>query len=112
MSAVVKLSSKLPGDFEINGLDGIVDELIANPKTVRLAVTTFSVSKLTTDVATGDEVPTIETHSIEVAGTEGEGFEALKAFVLDQRRLRTGREPLPFDTVEIVEQSALPDSEA
>ncbi len=56
MSATAKLSSKLPGDEEINGLDALVPDLLASPTDIICVIGWVKVVKITQDVETGDEI--------------------------------------------------------
>lgn len=99
MSAVVKLSSKLPGDEEVNGLDVLASQLVDNPDQVICAITWFVPTKITRDVESGAEVPTLEVRRVEPIGA----VDATPRDVVDlAARLyeaRTGKNPLPFDQV-------------
>jgi len=103
MSAVVKLSPKMPGDFEMNGLDSIAEELVEDPKTLRMGVVWFDTAKTTVDTDTGDHVPTIRFRRFEPLGeadtVSGQIREAVSAAI----EKRTGRTPIPFDIVEVTE---------
>lgn len=102
MSDKVKLGSKLPGDFEVNGVDQIADELIADPEAGRLAVVWFDVAKVTHDTDTGEDVPTIRVRRIEPIGEVGDVSQTIIDLVQSKIEERTGRKPLPFEVVEIV----------
>lgn len=98
MSATVKLSSKLPGDDETNGLDPWARELVKGPDDVRLAIVWFDVSKVTVETDSHAEIPTVRIRRIEpVDGTRaGQAAKlAEKAFAA-----RTGRQMLPLDELE------------
>ena len=104
MSAVVKLSSRLPGDFETNGLDALAQDLIDNPATVRLAVVWIDTAKVVIDTDSGDHVPTVRVRRIEPVGDVGAAIPALRKLVGNAFEERTGRKPLPFDIVEVTEE--------
>jgi hypothetical protein len=103
MSAVVKLSSKLAGDFEVNGLDQTVTDLLERPKQLRVAVVWYDVKAIVEDVATSEHVPTIQVRRIEPLGDSGDVTDAIKKHVNDAIAKRTGRQPIPWDIVEVVE---------
>ena len=114
MSAVVKLSSKLPGDVEVNGVDQHVDSLVEDPKTLRIACVWFDVQKVTIDADTGTEIPTIRVRRIEPLGEADAVSTAIKKAVGEAMEARTGRTPLPFDIVEVTEErysDPLPEAE-
>lgn len=73
MSDLVKLSARLPGntdDFDGNGLDHVVDELIETPGEIRLALVWYDVSKITDNTDAGTRIPTARVRRIEpLAGT-------------------------------------------
>lgn len=103
MSATVKLSSKLAGDFEVNGLDQTVGALLDDPKTLRCAVVWYDVQKIIEDVATGDHVPTVQIRRIEPLGDADLVSEKIRGEVNKAIQERTGRTPIPWDIVEVVE---------
>ena len=69
MSATAKLSSKLPGDEEINGLDALVPDLLASPTDIICVIGWVKVVKITQDVETGDEIPTLQLARVEPIAT-------------------------------------------
>lgn len=114
MSAVVKLGSKLPGDFEVNGLDAQVDYLLDNPKDLMLAVVWLDVQKVTVDTDSGDHIPTVRVRRIEPIGAVGQVSEAVVKLVGDAFEERTGRKPIPMDIAEVTEErysDTLPEDE-
>lgn len=104
MSAVVKLSSKMPGDFETNGLDSLASDLVHDPKTIRLGVCWFDVQKVTIDADTGEEVPTVRIRRFEPLGDADEVSQAIRDAVGEAQEKRTGRTPLPFDIVTVTDE--------
>jgi hypothetical protein len=104
MSAVVKLSTKLPGDFETNGLDALAQDLLDDPSTLRLAVVWIDVARVVIDTDSGEHVPTVRIRRIEPVGDVGVAIPALRKLVGEAFEGRTGRSPLPFDIVEITEE--------
>lgn len=105
MSAAVKLSTKLPGDPTINGLDARVDDLLIDPEELVVAVCYFDVSKISRDVDSGDEVPTVRIRRVEPLGYIGDVPQAVRDAVAAAEEKRTGRKPLPFEIVEAGEHA-------
>lgn len=99
MSALIRLSSKLPGDPETNGLDSLHDELVENPDQVVCALTWLVTPKVTRVTATGDEVPTVEVRRIEPIGTIEKTPAAVQALAAELYEARTGTNPLPFEQI-------------
>lgn len=113
MSATVKLSSKMPGDEEINGLDSIQDQLL-NPEQVVAAIVWFVPTKVTEDLATGERVPTVEVRRVEPIGTPAQVPQEVQTLAANLYERRTGRNPLPFEELmapagEVEEVEADPD---
>lgn len=101
MSASVKLSSKLPGDFEVNGLDSFAQDLIDDPQRLRIAVVWLDTQKVTVDTDSGTEVPTVRVRRIEPLGDAGEVSQAIRDAVGAAMEERTGRTPLPFEIAQV-----------
>ena len=105
MSALVKLSSKLPGDPEINGLDAIAADLIAVDPTdevIICALVWITPREVRRVVATGDEIPVVEVRRIEPLGSPDDLPAEVVQLTLDLQAKRTGRTPLPIAAVEPV----------
>jgi hypothetical protein len=100
MSAIVQLSSKLPGDEDFNGVDAIALDLLKDPDTIRVGVVFYDVSKITRQVDAGTDVPTIRVRKIEPISTVSDVPDAIRALVDAAIEQRTGRKPLPLDQVE------------
>lgn len=97
-SKAVKLAGRLPGSTEHNGMSAVVAELLKDPETTRLAVIEYDVPKITTDVESGDRVPTLRVLRIEPSGgNKDEGYQALRELMMTSAEKRLGHEPLPFD---------------
>lgn len=109
MSAAVKLSSKMPGDFETNGIDAQAGHLVDEPDELRIAVIWYDTQKVTIDTDSGDHVPTIRVRRIEPLGTADAVSSAIRDAVQEAVGKRTGRTPIPFDIGEIVEGGYDPD---
>lgn len=109
MSAVVKLGSKMPGDFEVNGLDALVDDLVDNPAQLRAAFVVFDVQKITDNTDDGSRVPTVRVRRFEPLGKADEISNAIREAYTQAVEERTGRKALPLDIVEVLEEDQLPD---
>lgn len=103
MSAAVKLSAALPGDFETNGIDAIAPKLLEDPETLRVAVVWFDVAKLTHDVDSGSDVPTIRVRRIEPLGNADDVTKVIRGEVEKAIQARTGRKPIPWELAEVAE---------
>jgi hypothetical protein len=101
MSAFVRLSTKLPGDPETNGVDALADVLVDDPATIRYAVVWFDVAKVTAETDTGDLIPTIRVRRIEPIGTAAHVDPAIADAVAAAVEDRTGRKAIPFAIVEV-----------
>lgn len=104
MSEAVKLSSKMPGDFETNGVDAMAGDLVEDPKTLRAALVWFDVAKIGVNVDTGDHIPLIRVRRIEPLGAADDVSKAIRKEVEAAMEKRTGRTPIPWDVVEITEE--------
>lgn len=109
MSAVVKLGSKMPGDWEVNGLDNIVDDLTEDPKQLRAGFVVFDVEKITVDADSGNQVPTVRVRRFEPLGKADEISAAIRDAYTKAVETRTGRTALPLDIVEVLETDQLPE---
>lgn len=105
MSAVVKLSSKMPGDAEINGVDAQAEALRLDPEAIRVAVLYYDVQKVTFDVDSHEEVPTIRVRRIEPLGVLADVPQSVRDAVATAEEKRTGRSPIPFEIVEAGEHA-------
>lgn len=95
MSAVVKLTSALPGDEEYNGLDAIIEALLEHPEAIRSAYIEFDVA-FTKDVTdTAKKIPHVRVRRFEPLGEAGQIKEELRRAYEKAFAARTGREPLP-----------------
>lgn len=114
MSAVVKLSSAMPGDFETNGLDQHVDWLLDNPKDLMVCAVWIDVKSVIVDTDSGDHIPTVRVRRIEPLGEVGAVSEKIREAIQDAVEKRTGRTPIPFDIAEVTEErysDTLPDGD-
>lgn len=103
MSEQVKLSAKLAGDDDLNGLDALADDLINDPTTPRIAVCWFDVQKIVQSVDDDSEVPYVRIRRFEPIGTAAEMPEGLRAVVEQAAEQRTGKAAIPFDQVDGIE---------
>lgn len=103
MSAVVKLSSKMPADAEMNGLDQQAQTLLDEPKSLRVACVWFDVQKVTVDTDSGAQVPTVRLRRFEPLGEADDVSKAIREAVGVAIQERTGRAPIPWDIVEVVD---------
>jgi hypothetical protein len=96
----VKLSGKLPGDLETNGLDQMVEELTVSPDTIRHALIWFDVSKVTDDIDAGTHIPTVRVRRIEPLGDADQVSAEVRKLAMARSEERLGRTPLPFDSID------------
>ena len=103
MSATVKLSSRLPGDPEINGLDSLRDELLEDPTQVVCAICWIKVKDIRRiiepDPESRAEIPTVEISRIEPIDVVDRVPKAITDMAAELYEKRTGRNPLPFDSL-------------
>jgi hypothetical protein len=92
----VKLASALPKADENNGLVTIVDALLSEPTTMHVAVVVLDCSKITTDVDTGDAIPTARVLRAEVI-SDPEAKKRLGQYARRAFESRTGKTVLPLD---------------
>lgn len=104
MSATVKLSAALPGDYEVNGLDQHAEWMVENPKDAMLALCWIDTVKVTVDTDSGAHIPTARIRRIEPLGAVGEVSDAVQTLAGEAFEKRTGRRPIPFDVVEVTEE--------
>lgn len=99
MSAIIKLSSKLPGDEEINGLDAKASHFLESETPVLClawVVTKHITKYLGDDGAAPVEVPTVEVRRVEPIGTPGNVPQHVQDLAAELYEARTGRNPLPI----------------
>ena len=99
MSDLLKLSTALPGDQEINGLDALAAALVEDPSRMVCAVLILDVKdvRYITDVEA--HVPTMRFRRGE-AWLVDETPEEVRLAMVQRTEERTGRTPLPFGEVE------------
>lgn len=95
MSATVKLSSRLPGDPEINGLDSLHGRLITDDTPILCLAWVVS-TKVVRDLNTDEEVPTVEVRRIEPIASVHAVDQSIVDLAASLYEKRTGRNPLPI----------------
>lgn len=97
MTTTVKLSSRLPDDPDVNGLEHHFEALKARPFEQRVAVVYFDVAKTTTDYEKATINPLIRVVAIEVVGDVADVPPAVVDAFNRARERRRQQGPLPFD---------------
>ena len=101
MSATVKLSSRLPGDPEINGLDALRDELLLDPTQIVCAIAWIKVKDIRRIIEqepdSPSEIPTVEISRVEPIDVVGRVPKAITDLAAELYEKRTGKNPLPFE---------------
>lgn len=105
MSDKVKLSTKLPGDEETNGLDSLAEQLVKDPETIRVAIVWLDVVKVTNETDTHKQIPTVRVRRVEPLGDVDDVSKAIRELVDAAVEERTGRTPLPFDVTEYEDET-------
>lgn len=100
MSNTVKLSAKLAKDDDLNGLDSLAEDMIEDPREVRLAVVWFDCSKIVDNTDDETHVPYARVRRFEPIGTAEAMPAALQQLVEQAAEARTGKAPLPYDQVD------------
>lgn len=104
MSASVKLSSKLPGDGEINGLDAYASRLLEDPQELLPCFVLLDVGTEILNIDAGTRVPVARIRRIEPLGdTLTDVPQAVRDCVAAAEESRTGRKAIPFGMVEVTE---------
>jgi hypothetical protein len=104
VSALVKLSSALPGETDTNGVDALQPFLVEDPEAIRIAVLWYDVSKVTIDTDSDLHIPTIRVRRIEPIGDVSDVPDEIRKLVDAATEQRTGRAALPFDEVEVLDE--------
>ena len=99
MSDTIKLSSQLPGDEEINGLDHLADDLINDPDQVLCCLAWMKIKDVRRIIETDAEVLTVEIRRIEPIATVDATPPAVIKLAAELYEARTGRDPLPFPDI-------------
>lgn len=105
MSASLKLSSKLPGDSEVNGLDSRAAWLEANPEELLVCIAYVDTAKVTIDTDSGAHIPTVRVRRIEPLGELHEVPAGVREALAAAEEKRTGRTAIPFEIVEVGEHA-------
>lgn len=92
----IRFSGAMPKG-ERNGLTSLAHSLSAEPETVRVAVVLLDAVKLTTDVGTGDVVPTIRIRAIEPISAHETDAAELQRLMRRAFERRTGQPELPLE---------------
>jgi len=95
MSQTIRLSSKLPGDPEINGLDSLHDRLITD-ETPILCLAWVKPTRVVLDLATEERVPTVVLARVEPIGSVETVSRDIIELAATLYEKRTGRNPLPI----------------
>ncbi len=115
MSDTVKLSSRLPGDPEINGLDARADELLSDPEELLVAIVYLDCGRAIENFDEGTRVPVARVRRIEPLGGLADVPQAVRDAMAAAESERTGRPAIPFGTVEVGEHAygdELPEGDA
>lgn len=99
MSAVVKLSSALPGNEEINGLDSHAKKFIETPERLHLALVWLDVKEIRDMTDTGERIPVLRVRRAELVGDAHDAPQELRDLALRLYEERTGKTPLPIDSL-------------
>jgi hypothetical protein len=97
VSAKVKLSSALPGNEDINGLDAISAKLVQTPEELILCLAWMDVRKIEDMTDTGERIPVMRVRRIEPVSNAKEAPQELRDMALRLAEERTGKTPLPID---------------
>lgn len=100
MSEKVKLSSKLPGGEEWNGLDDYADDIRADHTLMLGCWVVLDVPSQTVNFDKGTTTPTVRVRQIEVLTTDGSVPEVLRDVLEAAFSERTGKQMLPLDQAE------------
>lgn len=102
----MKLRAKLPGNEDLNGLDALIEELIEDGATPRAAFLIYDVQKVVEDVATGERSVVIEVRRVEPISKLSEVPGPIRQAFLELAEKRGGKQPLPFDQVDVISSEA------
>ena len=95
MSQTIRLSSKLPGDPEINGLDSLHDRLIIDDTPI-LCLAWIKPTRVVLDLATEERVPTVMLARVEPIGSVEAAPAHIVELAAELYEKRTRRNPLPI----------------
>lgn len=91
-----KLSSSLPAD-DRNGLGALARALIDHPEEVHVMVALVDCKSITTDVDSGDVVPTARIRAVEAFTSQTADAKELRRLWRRQLERRTGQVELPLE---------------
>lgn len=97
----MKLSSKLPGDPEINGLDAYADHLLDNPDELLVCIAYFDSPKELVDHEADTRVPVARIRRIEPLGVMSDVPKSVRDVMAKAEEERTGRKAIPFEIVDV-----------
>jgi hypothetical protein len=100
MSNTVKLSAKLAGDDDLNGLDSLAQAMTDQPQQVRVAVVWFDCSKIVDNTDDETRVPYARIRRFEPISTAEDMPAELQRIVETSAQERTGKVPLPYNNVD------------
>jgi hypothetical protein len=92
------LAGRLP-EGDRNGLDALVTELVEDPEKVHVVIALVDCSKVTTNVDTGEVVPTMRIRRIEAVRDPEDG-RTMRQLLRREWERRTGKVVLPFELEE------------
>ncbi len=98
MSNALKLSTALPGDDEINGLDVLAEPIVTDPSQMICVVAVLDVKDVRYITDLEAHVPTLRFRRGE-AWPLSETPEAVRVAMIERAEQRLGRTPLPFGEV-------------
>ena len=98
MSNSLKLSTALPGDDEINGLDVLAEPIVTDPSQMICVVAVLDVKDVRYITDLEAHVPTLRFRRGE-AWPLSETPEAVRVAMIERAEQRLGRTPLPFGEV-------------
>lgn len=101
MSDLVRLSSAMPADDELNGLDALADQLNDEPGVLRVALITFDAGKIVYSVDNDVHIPYVRIRAFEPVGTVTDVPASLRKALASAREKRTGKVPLPIEAVTV-----------
>lgn len=100
MSDTVKLSAALAADPDLNGLDSLAEDMIENPRQIRVAVVHFDTVKIVDNTDDESRVPYARIRRFEPLGNVEEISDKLRDLLQEAVEDRTGKKPLPFGQVD------------
>lgn len=101
MSQLVKLAARLPGDEEINGLDGVQRHFLEDvDQTPMVALVWFTVRETRHNPVTEADTAVVEVRRVEPIGTPTMVPPEIRDLAADLHAKRTGRAPLPITELE------------